>query len=79
MDACFDGGEINGKVMVFAIKDGVDSRGRFEKSVDFTLVGDGERRLHEIDMSAIDSAFVSATLEFACDGHAKIYSFEFAN
>lgn len=78
IDACFDGGEISGKVTVFLIKDGEDSRGRFEKSVDFTLSGDGVRRMYEIDMSEIDSAYVSATVEFTCEGHAKIYSFEFS-
>ncbi|MBQ8409075.1 MAG: hypothetical protein IJY39_09465 [Clostridia bacterium] len=79
IDAIFEGGEIAGTATVQVLKDGLDSRGRIQKSVDFKLNGDGERRLHEIDMSGIDSAYVGVTLEFASAGHARIYSFEFAD
>jgi hypothetical protein len=63
---------------VNTIRDGVDTRGRFPKTIEFTLLGDGERRLHEIDLAPIDSAFVGATIEFKTEGHAMIYSLEFA-
>ena len=77
MDACFEGGLITGCVTVYVIRNGMDTRGRFEKSVDFKLEGDGVRKVHEIDISEINSAFVSAKLMFTSAGHAKIYSFEF--
>ena len=79
VDAVFEGGEIRGKATVNTVRDGVDTRGRFTKSVDFKLNGNGVRRTHEIDMSEIDSAYLGVSLEFASDGHAKIYSFEFAD
>ena len=77
MDAAFEGGEITGVVTVNEIRDGVDTRGRFPKSLSFKLNGDGTRRIHEIDLSALGTAFVSSNLEFTSVGHAKIYSFEF--
>ena len=77
MDAVFDGGEITGVVTVNEIRDSVDTRGRFPKSLSFKLNGDGTRRIHEIDLSALGTAFVSSNLEFNSTGHAKIYSFEF--
>ena len=78
IDACFEGGLTAGKLTVYAIQNGMDTRGRVERSVDFKLDGDGVRKVHEIDISEIDSAFVSAKLTFTSAGHAKIYSFEFA-
>ena len=78
MDASLSGGEIKCTLTVNTIRDGVDTRGRFPKTIEFTLLGDGERRLHEIDLAPIDSAFVGATIEFKTEGHAMIYSLEFA-
>ena len=79
MDASFTGGEIKGSLTVTTICDGLDTRGRIFKNVEFTLNGNGERMIHEIDLSTIDSVFVGATLNFATAGHANIYSFEFAD
>ena len=77
MDAAFEGGEITGTLTVNEIRDGVDTRGRFPKTVSFTLKGDGKRQIHEIDLEGLGVAFVGSNLEFTSVGHAKIYSFEF--
>lgn len=78
LDACITGGEIKGTATVTIIYDGMDNRGRIPKSVDFTIIGDGERKIHEIDMSGIDSAYIGVKLELQGSGHAKIYSCEFS-
>ena len=78
IDAELSGGEIVGKATVILVYDGMDNRGRTAKSVDFKLNGDGIRKIHEIDMSDIDSAYLSVKLEFETAGHAKVYAFEFA-
>ena len=78
IDGIFEGGNIPGKAQVFIIYDGMDNRGRINKEVEFTIPGDGTRKIHEIDMSGIDSAYISVKLELLASGHAKIYSVEFA-
>ena len=78
IDGRFDGGEITGKITTNMIRDGVDSRGRFPKTIDFKIDGDGERRVHEIDISELGGAFVGMELAFDVSGHAEIYTFEFA-
>ena len=77
MDAAFEGGEIKGKFTVLRLYDNM-GRARINKSIDFTINGDGERKIYEIDISALETCFVGGTLDFESSGHAKIYSFEFA-
>ena len=77
MDAAFEGGEIKGKFTVLRLYDNM-GRARINKSIDFTVNGDGVRRLHEIDISSLETCFVGGTLDFESSGHARIYSFEFA-
>lgn len=78
IDAEFTGGTLPVTLTVTTLKDGLDTRGRITKSVDLTLEGDGVRRLHSLDISGLDTAFVGAAIIFKSPGHAKIYSFEFA-
>ena len=81
LDAEFDGGEIIGEVgfrcyAETTCPDRKDSPCTWD-SLPFKLVGDGERKIHEIDISALDKPIFSASLIFESKGHAKIYSWEF--
>lgn len=81
LDAEFDGGEIIGEVgfrcyAETTCPDRKDSPCTWG-SLPFKLVGDGERKIHEIDISALDKPIFSASLIFESKGHAKIYSWEF--
>jgi hypothetical protein len=81
LDATIDGGEIEGTVDVYCFAE--TTRPMHENtpchwmSVPFKLCGDGERRIHEIDTSAIKEPFVCTNIVFKTEGHAKIYSLEF--
>jgi hypothetical protein len=81
LDAAFEGGEIEGVVGVRTYGETTcpDRRGTpcSWAEIPFKLVGDGERKIHEIDISSLDKPFFSTSLVFKNKGHAKIYSFEF--
>ena len=81
LDACFEGGEIAGNVGLrcYAETTCPDRKGTpcSWEEIPFKLVGDGERKIHEIDISAVNKPFFSASLIFKTKGHAKIYSLEF--
>lgn len=80
LDAAFDGGEIEGVagVRTYAETTTPDRKGSpcSWAEVPFKLTCDGERRIHEIDISAIDKPFFQTSLIFKTKGHAKVYSFE---
>ena len=81
LDAVIEGGEVVGEVGLRCYAettrpDHKDSPCTWG-SLPFKLVGDGERKIHEIDISALDKPFFSASLIFKSKGHAKIYSWEF--
>lgn len=82
LDASFEGGEIVGNVgcRCYAETTRPDHRTTpcTFKSVPFKLNGDGERRIHEIDISGIDMPFFCTFIMFESKGSAKVYSFEFA-
>ena len=81
LDAAIDGGEIEGTVDVYCFAE--TTRPMHENtpchwmSVPFKLCGDGVRKIHEIDTSAIKEPFICTNIVFKTEGHAKIYSFEF--
>ena len=79
LDATFDGGEIEGVVGFRAYGETTtpDRKGSpcSWAEVPFKLLGDGTRKIHEIDISAIDKPFFQTNLVFKTKGHAKIYSF----
>lgn len=81
LDAAFDKGKIEGAVGFRTYKETTtpDRKGSpcSWAQLPFKLVSDGERRLHEIDISALDKPFFQTNLVFQTKGHAKIYSFAF--
>ena len=81
LDAAFEGGEIEAKVgfRCYAETTTPDRKGTpcSWRALPVKLIGDGQRRLHEIDVSSLDKPFFSASLIFGTKGHAKIYSWEF--
>lgn len=76
LDAAFDGGEVKGKITVLRYYDNM-GRARIYDSIDFSLAGNGERQIYELDITKLDTCFIGASLDFETSGHAKIYSFEF--
>lgn len=81
IDAELDGGEIEGAAgfRLYAETTTPDRKGSpcTWGEVPFKLCGDGIRRVHEIDISAIDKPIFQSNLVFKTKGHAKVYSFEF--
>ena len=81
LDAELEGGEIEGAVgfRLYGETTTPDRKGSpcSWGEVPFKLCGDGIRRIHEIDISAIDKPIFQTSLVFASKGHAKVYSFEF--
>ena len=81
LDASFEGGEIEGVAgfRTYAETTTPDRKGTpcSWAEVPFKLVGDGERKIHEIDISALDKPAFQTSLIFKTKGHAKIYSWEF--
>lgn len=80
LDAAIEGGEIEG-VVGFRTYSETTTPERKDSpcswaEVPFKLIGDGERRIHEIDISANDKPFYTTNLIFKTKGHAKIYAFE---
>ncbi|MBO5756081.1 MAG: hypothetical protein J6S28_00135, partial [Clostridia bacterium] len=79
LDAAFDGGEIEGVAgfRIYSESTTPERKGSpcSWAEVPFKLTGDGERRIHEIDISAIDKPYYTINLIFKTKGHAKIYSF----
>ena len=80
LDAIFEGGDIEGELgfRCYAETTHPDRKGTpcSWETVPFKLCGDGERKLHEIDISCLDKPFFSISFIFKTKGHAKIYSFE---
>ena len=81
LDAAFEGGEIEcvAGFRCYAETTMPDRKGTpcTWKDVTVKLNGDGERKIHEIDISDIDMPFFSTTLIFKSKGSAKVYSFEY--
>ena len=81
LDAEIEGGEIVGEVgfRCYGETTCPDRKGSpcTWESVPFKLIGDGKRKIHEIDISSLNKPFFSASLVFGTKGHAKIYSWEF--
>ena len=80
LDAAFEGGEIEGVAhfRTYGETTTPDRKGTPCSGADvpFKLIGDGERRMYEIDISAIDKPFFQTSLIFRTKGHAKIYALE---
>ena len=80
LDACFEGGEIEGRVGLSCYKE--TTRPHHKSSpcrsehIPFKLSGDGVRRIHEIDISEIGEPLFHVSLNFLNSGKARIYSFE---
>lgn len=73
LDAIFEGGEISGKVRVWVYEVGMNKKKNYVTR-DFKLLGDGERKQHEIDISGFETCFAGFSLVFEGEGHAKVYS-----
>ncbi|MBQ3013423.1 MAG: hypothetical protein IJD74_07795 [Clostridia bacterium] len=79
LDACLDG-EILGEI-VFNLYKGLDEKNCFvleHKKLPFNIVGNGERKIFDLDISDVDDCFVGFSLRFANEGHLKLYSVELA-
>ena len=79
LDAVFEGGKTEGVVgfRTYGETTTPDRKGSpcSWTEIPFKLVGDGTRKYHEIDVSAIDKPFFQTNLVFKTQGHARIYSF----
>ena len=63
--------------MVLKLYRGLDERGwgvTEDFSLPFAISGDGERRIHTVDISAAPDCFVAFALRFGNEGHIKIYN-----
>ena len=77
LDACFDG-EISGDA-VFLVYEGLDEKNCIKRgsvSVPFSITSNGERAMHEIDVSSLSDCFVGFGLRFNSEGHLKVYGVE---
>lgn len=81
LDAAFEGGEISGVAgfRCYAETTRPDHKDTpcTWADIPFTFDGNGERKIHEIDISALDKPFFCTFLIFKSEGSAKVYSFEF--